>query len=240
MPLRDNAIFIKCNEQNHGTVRTKPVMYIVMHYTGNINDTAKNNAVYFACNVVGASAHYFVDENDVYLSVPENKVAWSVGLGSRKEPYYRWPVMWKTITNENSISIEICGGKNGLEACDKTKDRACQLAAELCSTYGLTSREVYRHYDVTGKECPRWAVQFPEKWNNMIHTIDKYLGVSEMTYEQFKEYMDQYLKERDGLPATWEKDSMLYCKQRGLMNDGKPKANITRGELATILHRMNA
>ena len=41
-------------------------LYIVIHYTGNLTDTAKNNANYFRDADRGASAHLFVDESDVY------------------------------------------------------------------------------------------------------------------------------------------------------------------------------
>ena len=54
-------------------------LYIVMHYTGNLTDTAKNNANYFRDADRGASAHLFVDESDVYEVVSLNDTAWAVG-----------------------------------------------------------------------------------------------------------------------------------------------------------------
>lgn len=78
------------------------IKYIVIHYTGNSGDTAKNNASYFANgNTRSAGAHVFVDgSGTVYKSVPINRVAWAVGgfytqsngAGS----------MYKKITNTNS------------------------------------------------------------------------------------------------------------------------------------------
>ena len=47
------------------------IKYIVLHYTGNDGDTAENNAKYYASTVVKTSAHYFVDANSVYQSVPD-------------------------------------------------------------------------------------------------------------------------------------------------------------------------
>ena len=41
----------------------KDVKYIVIHYTGNTGDTAKNNADYYATgNTREAGAHFFVDK----------------------------------------------------------------------------------------------------------------------------------------------------------------------------------
>ena len=57
------------------------VHYIVIHYTGNDGDTAKNNVDYFASgNKRYAGAHFFVDQRgSVWQSVPMDLVAWSVG-----------------------------------------------------------------------------------------------------------------------------------------------------------------
>ena len=41
------------------------IQYIVIHYTGNKGDTAKNNADYFYGGNRQASAHYFVDDNSI-------------------------------------------------------------------------------------------------------------------------------------------------------------------------------
>lgn len=68
------------NSGNYGGSRNaSQIRYLVYHYTGNDGDKAANNAAYFQRNIVKASAHYFVDDTTVYLSVPELKIAWSVG-----------------------------------------------------------------------------------------------------------------------------------------------------------------
>ena len=62
--------FIPCKTSNYKKGRTSEIRFLVIHYTGNNGDTAENNCEYFASNVVGASAHYFVDETSVVRSVP--------------------------------------------------------------------------------------------------------------------------------------------------------------------------
>ena len=55
----------------------KDVKYIVIHYTGNSNDTAKNNADYYATgNTRLAGAHFFVDKL--------GNTARSIPMGSRR------------------------------------------------------------------------------------------------------------------------------------------------------------
>ena len=71
---------IWASSTNYGSQRsTGDIKYIVIHYTGNDGDTAVNNGKYFQGANRKASAHYFVDNNTVVHSVPDNRIAWSVG-----------------------------------------------------------------------------------------------------------------------------------------------------------------
>lgn len=248
MRVLDSVIFIEANKANFNQLvrRSTDIVYIVIHYTGNIGDSARNNALYFHEAAIQSSAHYFVSETDIYQSVPDNHAAYAVGLGKRKEPYFKYPTMWKKITNSNSISVELCGSKNSLEASEITKKTAAKLVADLCEKYHLTLQNVYRHYDVTGKQCPAWAVTDPLKWLDMRLLISRELyGTEENTmldtpenYNLFKQWMNRYLAERDTLPADWDASAMTYAHGKGLINDGRPKAWITRGEFATVLQRL--
>lgn len=76
---------LHANAGNYGPARNaQAIKYIVIHYTGNDGDTAENNARYYASTVVKSSAHYFVDANSIYQSVPDLHTAWAVG--GRKYP----------------------------------------------------------------------------------------------------------------------------------------------------------
>lgn len=76
---------LHANAGNYGPARNaRAIKYIVIHYTGNDGDTAENNARYYASTVVKSSAHYFVDANSIYQSVPDLHTAWAVG--GRKYP----------------------------------------------------------------------------------------------------------------------------------------------------------
>ena len=75
------AIQRKISSFNYSTRNGNRVKYIVLHYTGNKGDTAKNNVDYFYGGNRGASAHYFVDDNSIWQSVEEYNSAWSVGDG---------------------------------------------------------------------------------------------------------------------------------------------------------------
>lgn len=141
------------NKQNYGGVRAlNTIKYLVYHYTSNDGDSDENNGKYFHNNVVKASAHYFVDDDSVTQSVPDNYIAYSVGgrCQSSHHPLY------KVCTNSNSISIEMCDcNKNGVvEITDKTIENAIELGRVLMKKYNISIDRVIRHYDVNGKACP--------------------------------------------------------------------------------------
>lgn len=152
------------NRRNYGSKRsTKLIKFQVWHYTANDGDTDEANAKYFRNNVVKASAHEFIDDDSVTISVPHNYVAYHCGgglQGSKGHKYY------KKCTNSNSIGIELCDtikdGKHGISA--KTRENAILRGRELIKKYGITKDHVIRHHDVTGKNCPAYWVKNEKDW----------------------------------------------------------------------------
>ena len=132
------------------------IAYLVVHYTVNRGDTAKNNADYFAREVTGTSAHYFVDENEVWQSVPDNHAAWHCGT---KGVYYH-----PACRNANSIGVEVCMLDKQGRVRQASVDRAAVLVRELMQRYGIPPDRVVRHYDVTHKDCPAPMVSDPALW----------------------------------------------------------------------------
>ena len=75
--------------------------------------------------------------------------------------------------NVDTISIECCH-KDDTGAFEKaTYDSVVKLTAWLCARFGLTSEQVIRHYDVTGKECPKYYVDHPDSWEQMKADIQE-------------------------------------------------------------------
>lgn len=159
------------NRRNYGSKRsTSLIEYLVYHYTANDGDTDEANAKYFHNNVVKASAHRFVDDDSVTISVPDNYVAYSVGGGLQGSKGHRF---YKKCTNTNSISIEMCDTiKNGkYEVSSKTRANAIALGKELVKKYGIKKENVIRHFDVTGKNCPAYFVKDEEAWKRFRDEI---------------------------------------------------------------------
>lgn len=158
------------NKSNYGGRRdTSKIKYLVIHYTGNDGDTDESNGRYFARTVVQASAHYFVDDDSITQSVPDDYVAWHCGgkkyascshTGGGK--YYG------KCTNTNSISIEICDDVRNGAVCPSyaTIQNALELAEHLIAKYSIPKENVIRHFDVTGKLCPAYWCGSSIKDNN--------------------------------------------------------------------------
>ena len=60
--------------------------------------------------------------------------------------------------NSDTISIECCHPDATGKFNQETKDTLVHLTAWLMGRYGLTTDNVIRHYDVTGKKCPLYYV----------------------------------------------------------------------------------
>ena len=141
-----------CNSSNHGKTRnTSDINYIVVHYSGNASDTAIGNVKYFHSTAnIKASAHYFVDSDNIYQSVADNIIAWSVGGN------YGGGAFYQKCTNANSISIELCSQNKQIT--ESTQKNAILLIRELMKKYNVPIDHVIRHKDVNGKKCPGWTL----------------------------------------------------------------------------------
>ena len=214
------------NPGNYGGSRNaSQIRYLVYHYTGNDGDKAANNAAYFQRNIVKASAHYFVDDTTVYLSVPDLKIAWSVG-GSKYANADKTGggTMYGVITNTNSISIEMCDTiRNGVyQASEATLANAADLGRELMEKYHIPIENVYRHFDVTGKHCPSYLVS-AQKW------------------AEFKKRLE--VKIMDNTPSGAHKEGVEWAIANGILTgdsegDLMPSQPVTRQQMCTMLYRM--
>lgn len=128
---------------------------VVIHYVGNPGTTAEANRNYFASLSSGAadtfaSSHFIVGlEGEVLQCIPLTEIAYA-----------------SNDRNGDTVSIEVCHPDESGEFTAVTYEKAIELTAWLCHTFQLDPAEdVIRHYDVTGKVCPRYYVEHPEAWD---------------------------------------------------------------------------
>lgn len=151
---------ILANKANYGGKRsTSDIKYIVIHYTANDGDHDKSNAKYFKNNVTKTSAHYFVDDDSVTQSVPDDYIAYSVGGSKYKDcDKTGGGKLYGVVKNSNSLSIEMCDTKKDgtIKATEATMANTAELCKKLMKKYGIKADHVIRHFDVNGKHCPAY------------------------------------------------------------------------------------
>lgn len=199
--------------------RPSDIRYLVIHFTANDGDSAKNNADYFAREAPGASAHFFVDEREIWQSVQEKDIAWHCGTrGMYFHPYCR---------NANSLGVELCSRKRGEKYyfTPETVKNAQQFVRSLMKRYGIPTENVVRHYDVTHKNCPAPFVEDAGAWQRFKAGLMEQAKEDNMTEKQVKQLIEQSKTVFDTKEAVpeWGRATIEKLTKRGLLRgeDGK-------------------
>lgn len=248
--------FISVN-YNNTTIKPK---YIVIHYFGSVG-TAKGIVSWFKNPKAQASAHYVVDEGDIiYHCVKDNNIAWHCGT----KKGYKHP----ECRNSNSIGIEArpCKVNTGhIVASDtdwyfdpKVIDNLAWLTKKLMKEYNIPIDHVIRHYDVTGKLCPRpmcgndinsyYNTTGDYQWQLFKKRLDEsYVEEEEdedMTQDKFNEMMETYINQQaEKSPSSWSANERNWAETKGYIkgdnyNRKMYKKFITREEMIVVLYRI--
>ena len=139
---------------------------ILVHWVGNANSTAIANRNYFESlkdsHKTYASSHYIIGLNGEKIRcIPENEVAFHAGSHSM---------------NRKSIGIEVCHPDWEGKFSEATYNSLVELCADICKRYNLGIDAIIRHYDVTGKECPRYYVRNEQEWIKFKNDVANKLG----------------------------------------------------------------
>lgn len=186
--------------------------YITIHSTGNPSSTARNERGWLTnpSNTRTASWHIVVDEKEAIEAIPLNEVAWHAGDGGNGTG------------NRKSIGIEICESGDR----QRTLQNAVKLVTKLLKERGWGVDRLRRHFDWSGKICPRimqqnnWA-----GWEQFKKDVAKELagGVSTATQDKNQ-------------PSSWAEEPWEWGKKNGVTDGTRPKDAITREEVITMLY----
>ncbi len=137
----------------------KELNNIVVHYVGNPGSTAQQNRDYFDSSASNVSSHFVVGlEGEIIQCLP----LWEISSASNHR-------------NSDTISIEVCHPDTTGRFTDAARQSVTRLCAWLCQTGSLDSEDVIRHYDVTGKLCPLYYVEYEEEWIALKNEIQMIL-----------------------------------------------------------------
>ena len=159
--------YININKFSRPGIKNYGIKGLITHYTANNGGTARNHKTYFNnLNGIYASAHLFVDDNEAICIIPLDEVAYHANEtvkynadGTIYKPLY------SKIGNANygAIGLEMCLDKNG-NITEKTFQNSVKAVKELVAKYpAITRNTIWRHYDVTGKNCPAPWVSKPSE-----------------------------------------------------------------------------
>lgn len=145
--------YLTPNKYSRPKLTLKKINGIVVHYTANPGTSAEANRSYFEGLAVKrttyASSHYIIGlEGEIVQCIPLTEESFA-----------------SNNRNKDTISIECCHPDITGKFNDKTYHSLVTLVAALCVSYNLKEKDIIRHYDVTGKECPLYYVKHENEWN---------------------------------------------------------------------------
>lgn len=143
-------------------VKITEINNIVIHYVGNPGTTAQNNRDYFDKSDTTVCSHFVIGlDGEIIQCVPLDEK--SNASNNR---------------NFDTISIEVCHPDASGEFNESTYNSLVKLTAWLCYNSGLDEDDVIRHYDITGKVCPKYFVENNSAWyffkKDVQLELDKY------------------------------------------------------------------
>lgn len=141
-----------------GTLREN-ITGIVIHYVANAKTSAKQNRDYFEglkdSHVTKASSHFIIGlDGEIVQCIPTKEIAYASN--------YR---------NKDTISIEVCHPDETGQFTESSYESVVQLTAWLANKYHIREKNIIRHYDVTGKNCPKYYVEHEDAWKKLKQDI---------------------------------------------------------------------
>ena len=153
---------------------------------------------------------------EIIRCIPDNEIAWHAGQSYGPQ----WNEMART-NNSRFIGIECCHPDSSGQFSTQTYKALLGLCVYLCRTHNLNpNMDIFRHYDVCGKNCPVYYVNNPDKW-----------GI-------FKTEVSSAVLAEPNTPSAWAAEAWAWAATNGINDGTRPKDAATREEVTTIVHRL--
>lgn len=162
-PPRITEDYLTPNEYSRPGDALTDIHGIVVHYTANPGTDAKANRNYFEglkdSHQTKVSSHFIIGlDGTIIQCIPLDEIAYA-----------------SNTRNADTISIECCHKDETGKFTKATRKSLLRLLAWLCGEYNLKKDDIIRHYDVTGKDCPRYYVKHEDKWIKLKEDVFLYI-----------------------------------------------------------------
>jgi N-acetylmuramoyl-L-alanine amidase len=166
------------NKYSRPCTLLKAVKGIAIHWVANPGSTAQGNRNYFESlkdqvppnDNRFASAHYIIGlQGEIIQCVPDKEVCYHVGADTYTNEALR---RLSSYPNNSTIGIELCHPAANGKFTVETLKSCRELVSALLYTYGLTKDDIWRHYDVTKKVCPKYFVDHTDEWDAFRASIE--------------------------------------------------------------------
>lgn len=244
--------FMKINKYGRPGTKRRRTTKIAFHFTGQHDVSAKNTVSYFS-NVVAngyrvngryiyASSHLVVGlQGELYYIVPFNEIAYTTNSA-----------------NAYSIGVECATTGADDHYTDEEYKTMVKTGAWLAQTYKLDPRvDFIRHYDVTGKICPRYFVNNVKAWKQFKLDCYNYMigKLKESNIRNCTNGKGNSIIENEKVVDKTIEDKKAYNVQARVINcttlnvrDTRPDKNgnlgkvkfvLKKGEIVTIGYSLN-
>jgi len=166
--------YLTPNKFSRPEKKLKSVKGVVVHWVANAKTSARANRNFFEMRKNGdqgfGSAHYIIDlDGLVILAIPPEEMAYHVGARKYKDKAVQNLSIYP---NNCTIGIE-CTHLDNMGIMSKhTYETLVELVADLMKRYALNpAKDLYRHYDITGKDCHKWFVDNNDEWQRFKELV---------------------------------------------------------------------
>lgn len=177
--MKIQQMFLTPSKYNRTQRKIKPTV-IAWHYVGNPNTSAIANRNYFESlksgkpdsngKVTYASSHFIIGlQGEILQLIPEDEMSFCTNQA-----------------NFYTISIECCHPDSTGEFTRETYRSMVWLGKYLMKKHGI--KKNIRHYDVTGKKCPKWFVDNPQEWGNFKKRLEEEVMLEELIEKYGEDY----------------------------------------------------
>ena len=173
-----NIRHLDFNEYTRSGIKLSRLNGLVIHFTDSATDTLYRDFdwLYRFLNEnrpaakKHASYNYAIDvEGEKYELIPPDECAWHAGPSGKTKQWVERRLKGKP--NWSTLGISFLHMKPDGKPTDVTRESLVDLCADLLNRFNIDNRNIFRHYDCVGKDCPRFYVAHEDEWEALCEDI---------------------------------------------------------------------